>query len=218
MSAAMRVQAILQYQSGLPGDVAVNDWCFFSPDDPADIDADRIAITGFLDDFYFAILDYLATYIDAGSSRYRTYEAASFSGAMPFAEEIAFGGGSVGSGINFPAEVAVCLSFSGSTSLAPAVTTAANRRGRVYTGPFKTNVSDDNSAAPAKVDGTFQATLASAGDALRTAVFGLGAWQWVVVSRATGGAITPVERVWVDNALDTQRRRGVEADTRIFLP
>lgn len=118
-----------------------------------------------------------------------------------------FGGGGTTS---LPEECAVCLSFRGvlDTSLP-----AARQRGRVFIGPL-TSLGVGPLAvvgARTRVSVDCRATLAAAGAALRTwAVDGV---EWVVWSHAALQAF-PVAAGWVDDAFDTQRRRGPAASLR----
>lgn len=108
----------------------------------------------------------------------------------------------------FPAEVALCLSF---TANVPAGARAGRRRGRIYLGPMaeNTGVLVDGYIRPTGVvkDGASVA-LEAFGNA--TAVLG---WQWCVWSR-TDSTLYPVVRGWINDEFDTQRRRGPEVTSR----
>jgi len=112
------------------------------------------------------------------------------------------------SGEGLPDEVALCLSFHANlVSGQP----PARRRGRIYIGPLGANAR--TSGAPNnRPDSAFIGRLAAAATDL---VDGANAASvpWVVHSEAAGDDFFVIAG-WVDNAFDTQRRRGVAATSR----
>lgn len=106
-----------------------------------------------------------------------------------------------------PPECAVCISYRG---VYLSGVNNARRRGRMYIGPVTTVGTDAN-----RPDGTLITALIAGGEALWTPI-GAGDVVWVQRSETTG-ATTPVVAGWVDNAWDTQRRRGYAANTRTPL-
>lgn len=113
-----------------------------------------------------------------------------------------------------PHEVALCCSFQ---RIKGSGVNMRRGRGRVYLGPFAAIAADTatgrpNSTLITAVRNGAQGFL----DASRTA----NDWEWQVISEASGVPIgTPVNNGWVDNAWDTQRRRGPDASTRVvFTP
>lgn len=106
-----------------------------------------------------------------------------------------------------PAEVAACLSFKGTLDTA---IPAARQRGRIFLGPLH-NGTGGVTANKLVLTTAYLATFAAAGNALRAwATAGI---EWVVWSHAALQAF-PVTAGWVDDAFDTQRRRGTVATTR----
>ena len=108
-----------------------------------------------------------------------------------------------------PREVALCLSFQASRVSGVA---QARRRGRVYFGPFAvasnngTTSRPDNALITAVRDGAQAFVNLSSTDP---------DWEWFVISEATGTPIgNSVHDGWVDDAWDTQRRRGQDPSTR----
>ncbi len=113
-----------------------------------------------------------------------------------------------GTGANLPKEVAVCLSYKGTyASGIP----QARQRGRIYHGPLNTNMLSGASTVNVTVDSSYINAL-KGGGAYLVGVGTSGA-KWVVRS-AVGGFSTYVTGGWVDNAFDTQRRRGLLPTTR----
>jgi hypothetical protein len=111
----------------------------------------------------------------------------------------------------YPSEVALACSYSG------AVISGANmarRRGRFYFGPLK-NTSGDLVGNVIRPVDNLVACLVANMEALEADIDALGAgFRWVVYS-PTSNSSTPVTNGWVDNAFDTQRRRGEDATARV---
>lgn len=109
-----------------------------------------------------------------------------------------------------PQEVALCLSFQG-----PKISgiPQSRRRGRVYFGPFDQNA---NSTSGRPASGVIAAIVAGANTFLGKHNGGIDEpAQWSVISERTGAPQTVyITEGWVDDAWDTQRRRGVRAATR----
>lgn len=102
-----------------------------------------------------------------------------------------------------PPEVALCTSYA---SQVPAGVNAQRRKGRIYVGPFTATQSGRVPGAPL-ID-----TLSKATKDLVTDLADNGT-PLCVWSRADK-ALYPVVRGWVDNAWDTQRRRGIQPSSR----
>lgn len=107
-----------------------------------------------------------------------------------------------------PTEAAICLSFRGTTDTGIPI---ARQRGRVFLGPLSANVATTD-AGHVVVNTGVRATLAAAGAALRA--WATAGVNWVVWSHTELSAF-PVAAGWVDNAFDTQRRRGTDATQRL---
>jgi hypothetical protein len=114
------------------------------------------------------------------------------------------------SGAPLPHEVAIVLSFHAQpTSGIP----MSRLRGRVYLGPITTAMSDTD----ARLSSANQGAIASAGEDLQIASLAATTWKWVVWS-TVDEASTIVIGGWVDNAFDTQRRRGRDTTERVTWP
>ncbi len=96
-------------------------------------------------------------------------------------------------------EVALCLSY----QAAP----VPRRRGRMYMGPFKGSI-----AAGARPAASLQNALLDFGDGI-AALGGINI-RWEQYS-TTDGVSNPVNKMWVDDAWDTQRSRGLSPTSRI---
>lgn len=123
-------------------------------------------------------------------------------------------------GASYPPEVAICLSFQG-----PLVsgTSPARRRGRIYLGPVDadagTTVSGRVNVQASVLTTIRDAAIALAGHSPATEA------AWAVFSPTLAGpapwsegvldsAMTVVTNGWIDNAFDTQRRRGTDSTSR----
>jgi hypothetical protein len=105
-----------------------------------------------------------------------------------------------------PHEVALVLSFQ---SARASGINQARRRNRVYLGPFGTpSLNSDG-----RPSGTLLTQVQRCASTLRAAATASVVWDWVTWSE-TEGADHVVVGGWVDNAWDTQRRRGVNATAR----
>lgn len=110
------------------------------------------------------------------------------------------------SGTPYPNEVALCCSFYADRNL-------PRQRGRIYFGPLRSTagISSDGDARP---DAPLRTALAGA--ASRLAAYsdvGTNSPFWGVLSRVDAD-IDIVTAGWIDNAFDTQRRRGRAPTTR----
>lgn len=125
-------------------------------------------------------------------------------------------GTSTGYTQDLPAEVALCATFWG-------VANRPRTRGRVYLGPWGNHASGaGTNGRSIPIIGLRQSIAASfgrliniSGATFQLCVFSRGVYQIDgVVQPVTEQLYTPVTDGWVDDAWDTQRRRGQEATTR----
>ena len=102
-----------------------------------------------------------------------------------------------------PNEMAVCLSYAASDD---PQASSARRRGRIYIGPI---VGGNTNGRPSPTVLTqvlaFGQSLAAVGTAGNT--------TWKLYSR-TDGVSAKIESIWVDDAWDVQRRRGLKPSSR----
>lgn len=87
--------------------------------------------------------------------------------------------------------------------------------GRVYLGPLQVLAAtmEDDVCRP---NGTFMSDVIIAGNRLFDDALAVG-WRWSVWSRANA-VLAPVTHIQIDDAFDTQRRRGVAATARVTFP
>jgi len=131
--------------------------------------------------------------------------------ASPFA----FAGAPVGDPL--PGEVACCLSFQ---ALPASGTIQARRRGRIFIGRLGKDTAGGGRPTAALIGSMVQSGIRLLGDSSANVN-----WSWIVLSEAHtasakdprpsyGRTFNPVSNGWVDNAFDTQRRRGLAPTSR----
>lgn len=113
-----------------------------------------------------------------------------------------------------PPEVACVASFQATKESG---VNQARRRNRIYLGPLN---GASIVSATGQLSPTITAAVVSASAALKAAEVPPPAtegWEWVVYSPSDALAY-PTANGWCDNAVDIQRRRGVQATTRTVWP
>lgn len=129
----------------------------------------------------------------------------------------------VSPGTPFPSEVATVLSFHGDLTDVPqtapnptpppaTIRPASRLRGRIYLGPLQ-NIAgaEDGTTHEIYINTNWRDTLTQAASALLAA--NDTTWAWCGATKAGEGTFDIVGG-WVDNAFDTQRRRGQDATVR----
>jgi hypothetical protein len=208
----IRAQMNLLHDSGLPEDKTVNTW-HFTPLTGGTTDQNNIRDN--LVSFYngsnpvagATVASFLSTVL-TGDYELSLYNLADPEPRAPIAEYT--GTFSIGSGVALPAEVACCLSFE---AVPVSGEIQARRRGRVYIGPLDNSASDSAGTRPAQ---QLRDALAEAGERLMTES-DTDSTFWSVYSRVDNATVA-VERGWIDNAFDTQRRRGEAPTDRQLWP
>jgi len=202
-------QVIFQGTSGTPKDRYVNTWHFQHSDlvpPPTDFDN----VKDLLKDFYITAptgnairttlsgkmsltVNVTAYDLDDEKPRAPVYQGSftspGFAGAAPL-----------------PPEVAICLSFEAKRVSGER---QARRRNRVYLGPWATSaMSTDGQVNP-----SVQTDIFNAAKRLNDAAAAAVSWDWVVYSGLDQDWMA-VQHIWVDNAFDIQRRRGLTPTNR----
>jgi hypothetical protein len=228
MSGKFRCQVALERQGARPEDAIVNTW-YFDSDQTFEEDADDVA--GRLVTFYTAIKGFYSDLL-TGNGRIKVYDMADPEPRAPghvrdFALAIA------ASSPDFPAEVALCLSMEAAQVSG---TPQARRRGRVFLGPINNGVIGATTLGDVTVLSSARDAILAAAKTLATGP-DLGDGRLSVFSPTTAGAplgegpgqYTPqqlddsfhdVVKLWIDDRLDTQRRRGgaPTARTTVTVP
>lgn len=211
MGTIIRVQASHRSVSGLPADANVNVWHFSAPASDREDAADEIISE--LSNFYNNIEEIFCANTASGLIDYKFYDLVDPEPRVPF-RTVNASAFTPTTGDGIPTECAICLSFSGAaTSGLP----QRRRSGRVYLGMLSTGVTTTVTGF-VQVASPARATIQTAASTLMNDMNPLVA-SWAVFSpteagakpwdlTALVGATTVVEEGYIDNALDTQRRRG----------
>lgn len=204
------VQVNAHQDSLIAADDTINTWAFESNSLvplTAELDAIRLALF----DFYTALMNYFSPFL-APSWTIKVYDIDQPTPRVPLVERDDFGPFSpTGSGA-FPTEVAMCLSYRG---VLVSGEPKGRRRGRVYLGPLSANAAYNESTG-CRPSANLVSALSDAVQALSDGLDGSGVLH-SVWSR-TDDELYNVVQYWVDNAFDTQRRRGLAPTTKTLLP
>ena len=206
LSTEYHAMAIRQGLSGQPDDVFVNNFTFLADDNKVTA-ADDIAAA--LIDFYDVTgpTQPLNAYRGVTVEDLMTFKIYKLTDAKPREPLVRTHTTTVvraNSGL-WPEESAVCLSFSAAPPHTP------RRRGRVYLGPLNPACGTQEATTKiCRVSDAAQQNIAAAAVRLANHVDA----GWLIHSTIGAGTFAAVETGWVDNAFDTQRRRGPKASTR----
>lgn len=226
--ASVLAQVVLPHVSGLPENNVVNTFAFNTPS-VGIVDTELGLIGTDIIGFYntpgggSAVGSYLGEQISRSlSARIQFYDLTGHLDGTPHGSpvfETDFGLIASGAGQELPSELAVCLSFNAlygtDPEFGPLVGGARSRprardRGRIYLGPLHFGLGVfDATQGEVRVSTTARTDIKNSAVTLRDSANS----AWGVWSRANG-VIEPVSAVWVDDAFDVQRRRGVKASAR----
>lgn len=208
--ANIRAQVVIPYLSGLPEDVAVNTFHFIG-DGPTQYDDVAAALVQFYNTVppapaTGAVAAFLSNALSrvALACQIKLYALEAPTPRVPTIVPWTLGASASSAAKELPAEVALCTSIHGTPK-------TPRTRGRLYIGPFSDivlqDVAADQRSTPSQAlrDSLRGASLRLAGPASP---------RWAIWS-PTDGAMVPVDGGWVDDAWDTQRRRGQEAESRL---
>lgn len=207
--------------SGLPEDNIVNTF-HFEVGSGADVDAAKLGVVNIVQDFYNgtaattvgdvtvsaqsnAVASYLSDWVQR-PAEVRVYNLDDAKPRVPFTDEFTLATSIGANGL--PEEVSCCLSYQGIPPHTP------RRRGRMYIGPLASGaVIASSHTAAARPESTFVNDLLRAARRLSIPPGGEVIWS-ILSSRPSLNTVTIAEG-YVDNALDTQIRRGPTASSRM---
>jgi hypothetical protein len=197
----MLVQVAVPYTSAIPEDVSVNNWSF-TVASLSESNYEQVGTA--LGLFYAAILPFYSNVLNFGSVNLRFYARDDQKPRVPRVDvTTGFGTGNTANGL--PEEVASCLSFQGNQQSG---FQQARRRGRLFLGPLnRTNAIESDSLGRARPSSAFRTNVRVGYEALRGALTTSGNNHVVWSDVNQQGYV--VTSAWMDNAFDTQRRRGV---------
>ena len=159
-----------------------------------------------------AIANYLSSELTLATSHIKGYNLADTKPRTPLFDFIVdlTAPGQPSASPAHPSEVAVVTSWAAT----PVTGVKASRmRGRNYIGPLRANTTSGN--APNKPNVDFLDTIRGASKQFAQAAEASTSYNFIIFSRIPPTRQSVVTRGFVDNAWDTQRRRGYRADSRL---
>lgn len=206
--ALLKCQVVIPADNADPADVVVNTWGFITTPTDAGTWSE---IKAMLKAFYDAWATNRSSLYVWENTRIKSYDMGEAKPRVPTHDELLGLSSSAGT-TSLPQEVSLCLSFQATKGSG---LNQRRRRGRVYLGPFVTNANQGTTGRP---DSTFLTSINTAAQTLLNTSNTSSGVAWVVISEATGTAIgNGVDNGWVDNAWDSQRRRGNEPSSRLLF-
>lgn len=198
-----RAQVILKTADAIPANYVTNSWCIEVNPDGA-LDTDEVTVC--LKDFYDDMINFLPSVIAQNGHEVKYTVLPGVKPNYPFEEDV-FNLVSAPTSDNLPTEVSLVMSFQGTRQ---AGFSQKRRRGRIYFGPIRAT-----GAAAGRPTSSLITALATAGATFKSNVEAItgGAHFWAVWSNVDQEAVQ-INNGWVDNAFDTQRRRGVQSTSR----
>lgn len=194
----MTAQIVLTMESQLTEDFVSNTMHFFG----IDLATDTAAVSAEIVEFYSSIRGMFSSAVAIGPHLIKFYDTDAPAPNYPYAET-SFTWPSKPTGDSLPSEVAVCLSYAAKRESGEP---ANRRRGRIYLGPISVLQNDDGRPSQL-IRTTFLDAAETLAQEINT-IPALGTGFWGIYS-PTGGTIAAIKTLSVDNAFDTQRRRGV---------
>lgn len=111
-----------------------------------------------------------------------------------------------------PAEVAACVSYQGAPVTGIKL---ASVRGRVYLGPLNSDAADHTHTAKARPSSQFRSDCISSFKALNQGIPDDNPGTFLRQYSPTHSALHAITNWWMDDAWDTQRRRGGDPTSRV---
>lgn len=211
-----RVTTTIPYFTNIPRDVVNNTlhytWGGGSPPDDAEIEVLAQAHAGFIESLYdngSGNTSSMANYMRPNLAVTRVYDASRPTPNPPVYEDVTPLVVGTQSATSLPTEVAMVLSFQGALL---AGTPQARRRGRIYLGGLANTDDPSGTSAFPKPSPLKVQNRCNAASAYLVTLSGTS-WTWCVFSRVNNNYV-PVTNGWVDDAYDTQRRRGQDPQAR----
>lgn len=197
----LRAQTELKMGAGQEASAPTSILWFDSTTPETDVDEIFAAIT----DAYNSVSGDLSGQVDNADHRVRIYDMSDPEPRAPIFDDT-FSLVEAPSGSSLPPQCSMVISFQG---VRVSGVQQARRRGRVYIGPL-----DVSSVG---TTGLLTSTCVGHGinwaQDMLTASLDATTWNWVVWSRVNESA-TVITNGWIDNRVDTQRRRSADATSR----
>ena len=204
MVVPLRAQVIIKTDDAVSENYVTNSWCVEAADFPSESELQE-----YTDDFkafYDAMRTYFGNTVAQNGHEVKWYDLTQATPPNYPITTQTFNLTSNPGTDGMPSEVALCMSFQGEK--VPGFP-QRRRRGRIYFGPIVSTASAGGRPTTAIIT-----ALANAGAALGAALpTSTNPGQLSVWSTSDAAAVE-VTNGWVDNAFDTQRRRGIDPTTR----
>lgn len=209
--AFLQAQAVIPYVTNVPKDVITNTFHFQSDGSTTNAAAAALIATrlsAFYDEVY-SVTGSADTYVNWANAQVKVYDLDDLQPRVPITEAMPITPTSQADGV-LPAEVAIVASF----HAAPPVT--ARRRNRVYLGGWSTLAGSTGTGSnPPAPNSATRSAIIDAMELLYAANTTALTWQGhSSYGPSPVGTYWDIDGGWVDNAWDTQRRRGHEASIR----
>lgn len=204
----VHAQVIIPSSGALPQDTCVNNFSFTIDDAVATLVAGATTLGADLATFYGDMQPYMNGIAKLSLMTIKWYDRSDPLPRSPFFTSAALGVAD-GVGAPLPSEVSLCMSFH--AAIASGIH-PARRRGRIFL-PFLDSSENTNIHSDGAPTTTLTAALRDAGQDLMTVVNARPWSKWCVRSDIDDVS-SPVVGGYVDNAWDTQRRRGTRATAR----
>lgn len=226
MSGYVRLQVTVPHDSGVPRDSVVYTTHWIHADPSAAVGAVAASAVTNFDAFLTEVADKVSTQYNPSAATYKTFNMLDPEPRIPLSEGSITAAPVAPASIDLPAEVALVISYE---ALPVSGLNQRRRRGRIYFGPLAHPATDAYVPPDAYVDELAEAAwnnfvIPSGSDGLLAVFSGYTAKDIPVGGTPTEddddqpelvpGSFAKVERLWVDNAWDTQRRRGIGATRR----
>lgn len=211
----IRAQCVFPTVTNLPRDRVTNTWHFDNANGDLDFFEASTLIGGLLDTSFYRPL-WLTPYQPANWMKpnlgwwINFYDMTEPEPRVPFRVDVN-GANYSGSTSVIPAEVATCLSFQGAPVSGQS---QARRRGRLYLPGMNAAMLEQESAGlyPTLNDDWITRVVTRAGIFAGDVADNTIAWS---VYSTVAGTLAHVTNGWVDEAPDTQRRRGQDSQARV---
>ena len=198
----LKAQVVLRTADNLPENFVTNTLYLDTLDEAVQVSEDwAVAIQT----FYNAVRTYMSDLLSQNGHEIKFYFVDQPTPNFPF-NTVSWNFSSALVGNPLPSECAIVCSYQ---AVKVNGENQGRRRGRIYLGPLSDDVNLDGRVQPG-----IQAAIATAFKTYILDAYGVGLGTRPVVYSATAGTNADVNDGWVDNAFDTQRRRGIASSNR----
>lgn len=233
MSELYKIEAIFPYKTGVPSDIAVNDW-YVAFNGATTVAAGNL-VANAIRDFYTTVVTgqahsidtYLSNFLDrTHPARLQIYNVSGYLTGAPtfdFVTTTTFFLNAAREGGDLPLEVACVSSMLGTEPYEsdPFPAPVRRRRGRIYLGPLNSTAANEETDGRPDIDLGFRSDIATAMENLKLTIDAITtdslAPRLVVWSRV-GPGLSVVTEGHINNEWDTQRRRGSGETARTVWP